>query len=194
MRLALLLLFGGALAFLDTVAVLPFWSAASTPKASLDWIGESIAETVRDALGSRNVLALEREDTAEAFTRLGLRERMAISEGSVVKLGQELDAEHVIFGTFDFTPNGATGAGAHGSLKIAARILDLKRLRLGPAVSIRYYRLAKTPSRSDAHRMVLWPVYGPFGGRADGPLANRIATGVADNSALSGAWAEWGLP
>jgi tetratricopeptide (TPR) repeat protein len=132
MRVVPLLLLGGAFAFADTVAVLPFWNAASAPKPNLDWIGESIAETVRDALGARNVLTLEREDTADAFTRLGLRERIAISEGSIVKLGQALDAEQVIFGTFDFTPNGAAGVGAHGSLKIAARILDLKRLRLGP--------------------------------------------------------------
>jgi tetratricopeptide (TPR) repeat protein len=132
MRVVPLLLFGAALAFADTVAVLPFWNAASNPKPSLDWIGESIAETVRDALGSRGVLTLERDDTVEAFERLGLRERMAISEGSVVRLGEELDAEQVIFGTFEFTPNGAAGAGAHGSLKIAARIVDLKRLRLGP--------------------------------------------------------------
>jgi tetratricopeptide (TPR) repeat protein len=132
MRVVPLLLFVGAFASADTVAVLPFWNAASTPKPNLDWIGESIAETVRDALGSRSVLTLERDDTAEAFTRLGLRERIAISEGSIVKLGQELDAEQVIFGTFDFTPNGAAGVGAHGTLKIAARILDLKRLRLGP--------------------------------------------------------------
>jgi tetratricopeptide (TPR) repeat protein len=132
MRVVPLLLLGGAFAFADTVAVLPFWNAASNPKPNLDWIGESIAETVRDALGSRSVLTLERDDTADAFSRLGLRERIAISEGSIVKLGQALDAEQVIFGTFDFTPNGAAGVGAHGSLKIAARILDLKRLRLGP--------------------------------------------------------------
>jgi len=132
MRVVPLLLLGGVFAFADTVAVLPFWNAAAAPKPNLDWIGESIAETVRDALGSRGVLTMERDDTVEAFERLGLRERIAISEGSVVKLGQELDAEQVIYGTFEFTPNGAAGAGAHGSLKIAARILDLKRLRLGP--------------------------------------------------------------
>ena len=125
-------LLGGVFSFADTVAVLPFWNGAATPKPNLEWIGESIAETVRDALGSRGVLTMERDDTVEAFERLGLRERIAISEGSVVKLGQELDAEQVIYGTFEFTPNGAAGAGAHGSLKIAARILDLKRLRLGP--------------------------------------------------------------
>lgn len=132
MRVVPLLLLGGALAFADTVAVLPFWNAGPNPKSNLDWIGESIAETVRDALGLRRVLTMERDETDDAFHRLGLRERISISEGSIVKLGEELDAEQVVFGTFEFTPNGAAGAGAHGSLKISARILDLKRLRLGP--------------------------------------------------------------
>ncbi len=132
MRVVPLLLLSGAWAFADTVAVLPFWNAASNPKTNLDWIGESIAETLRDALGSRGVLTMDRDDTVEAFERLGLRERVAISEGSVVKLGEELDAEQIVYGTFEFTPNGAAGAGAHGSLKISGRILDLKRLRLGP--------------------------------------------------------------
>jgi tetratricopeptide (TPR) repeat protein len=132
MRVVPLLLLAGAFAFADTVAVLPFWNAAPNAKSNMDWIGESIAETMRDALGSRGVLTIERNDTVEAFARLGLRERVAISEGSVVKLGEELDAEQILFGTFEFTPNGAAGAGAHGSLKISARILDLKRLKLGP--------------------------------------------------------------
>ncbi len=132
MRVVPLLLLAGAFAFADTIAVLPFWNAAPNATSNLDWIGESIAETMRDALGSRGVLTMERDDTVEAFERLGLRERVAISEGSVVKLGEELDAEQIVFGTFEFTPNGAAGAGAHGSLKISARILDLKRLKLGP--------------------------------------------------------------
>ena len=127
-----LLLLGGVFAFADTVAVLPFWNTAANSKPNLDWIGESIAETIRDSLGSRGVLTMERDDTVEAFDRLGLRERMAISEGTVVKIAEELDAEQVIYGTIEFTPNGVAGAGAHGSLKLAARILDLKRLRLGP--------------------------------------------------------------
>jgi tetratricopeptide (TPR) repeat protein len=132
MRVVWLLLLGAAFGFADTVVVLPFWNAASNPEGSLDWIGESIAETLRDALGTRGVLTMERNDTVEAFERLGLRQRVAISEGSVVKLGEELDAEQIVYGTFEFTPNGAAGAGAHGSLKISARILDLKRLKLGP--------------------------------------------------------------
>jgi tetratricopeptide (TPR) repeat protein len=119
----------------ESVAVLPFWNAAVKPSASMDWIGESIAETIRDAMGSRGVGAIERDDTEDAFHHLGLRERTPISEGSIIKLGEELDAEQIVYGTFEFAASStpATGTGAHGSLKISARILDLKRLKLSPA-------------------------------------------------------------
>ena len=61
-------------AWADTAAVLPF-SHTGTAADNLDWIGESIAETVQEALGSRGFLTLDREDIQEAYHRLDLRER-----------------------------------------------------------------------------------------------------------------------
>ena len=65
----------------DTAAVLPF--ANSSPKSpsgtsNLDWIGESIAETLRDAFGLRGIVTLAREDTQEAYRRLDLSRHGAI--------------------------------------------------------------------------------------------------------------------
>ncbi|MGH9557651.1 MAG: tetratricopeptide repeat protein [Bryobacteraceae bacterium] len=122
----------GLPAFADTAAVLPFWNTSST-QPNLDWIGESIAETIREALGSRGALTLERPDIQDAFRSLGLRERVALSQGSVIKVGESLDAEQVVYGNFEFTPDPSfTGPGVRGSLKISARIVDLKRLHLRP--------------------------------------------------------------
>lgn len=131
---AWILALAGVPVFGDTAAVLPFWNSAPSPSQSnLDWLGESIAETIAEALGSRGILTLERPDIQDAFRSLGLRERAALSQASVMKIGEELDAEEVIYGTFEFTPAAnAVGIGAKGSLKISGRILDLKRLRAGP--------------------------------------------------------------
>jgi tetratricopeptide (TPR) repeat protein len=104
-------------------------------QANLDWIGESIAETVREALGSRGVLTLERGEVLEAYRRLGLRERSPLSEASVMKIGETLDSEQVMYGRFEFTPAPASptaSTGMRGSLKITARIIDRRRMRLGP--------------------------------------------------------------
>ncbi|MBZ5601786.1 MAG: tetratricopeptide repeat protein [Acidobacteriia bacterium] len=119
----------------DTVAVLPFWNsgASAASQSNLDWIGESIAETVRESLGSRGILTLERSDLDDAFRSLNLRQRAPLSEASVIKIGELLDAEQAISGTFEFTAEAAaSGAGMRGSLKITARIVDRRKLRLGP--------------------------------------------------------------
>jgi tetratricopeptide (TPR) repeat protein len=151
-RLPFILLTAGGVfagsAFGGTAAVLPFanrtvTSAAaadakgagpdvkgSTP-ANMDWIGESIAETIRDALGSRSLVTLS-EEVEDAYHQLNLRPRSVLTNGSVLKIGEALDAEQVIYGTFEFTPDAAVqGPAQQGSLKISARIFDRRRFREG---------------------------------------------------------------
>src|SRR5579862_3013181 len=131
----LLLLLTALPALADTAAVLPFWNSgpSASTQANLDWIGESIAETVRESLGSRGILTLAGTDVDDAFHRLSLRPRAPLSEASVIKIGESLDAEQAIFGSFEFTPEStAPGTGVRGSLKIAARIVDRTHLHLSP--------------------------------------------------------------
>jgi tetratricopeptide (TPR) repeat protein len=125
------------------VAVLPFGnvSAQTSPSTgNLDWIGESIAETLRVAMGSRGIMALDRDDIQSAYRGLNLRERALLTEASVMKIGEAVDAEQVIYGRFEFQPSaGATTADAaaigtvpgesRGSLKISARVLDRRKMR-----------------------------------------------------------------
>jgi len=68
--LVLAALCGGALRA-ETVLVLPFFNHSQS--ANLEWIGESVAETVRDSLSSEGLLVLDREDRLEAYRRLSLR-------------------------------------------------------------------------------------------------------------------------
>ena len=120
--------------FAENTAVFPFSNLSSSVEirnpASMDWIGESIAETLRAAFATRGVLTLERERVGEAYRRLQLRERAELTEASLLKLGEVLDAEQVVHGTFLFVPAdpGATSA-SKGSLKIQARISDRRHLR-----------------------------------------------------------------
>jgi tetratricopeptide (TPR) repeat protein len=128
---------GGLLA--GTAAVLPFANRTATARPSqgnMDWIGESIAETVRDALGPRGVVTLSREEVDEAYRQLNLRPRGLLTAGSVLKIGEALDAEQVIYGTFEFSSelpadSSASVGPQQGSLKISARIFDRRRLHEG---------------------------------------------------------------
>jgi tetratricopeptide (TPR) repeat protein len=109
----------------DTVLVLPFFNLTTSP--NLDWIGESLAEAVREALVSHGVLALSREEREEAFRRLSIRPYALLTRASVVKAGAELDAGQVVFGQYSLTSG--------GSVQITSRVLDLKRIRQGPELN-----------------------------------------------------------
>jgi len=107
----------------------------ATPAAvsNLDWIGESIAETLRDSMSARNVLTVEREDTDAAYRKLTLHPRAILTAASAMKIGETLDAENVVYGTFEWKPNAGGGAAA-GTLTVIARIFDRRRLREGSEI------------------------------------------------------------
>jgi tetratricopeptide (TPR) repeat protein len=117
--------------------VLPFFNHAKS--ANLDWIGESIAESVNDSLASSDLLTLDRGDRLEAYRRLSLRNGAEITHASIIKIGQALDASSVVYGSYELLPglvtdtaNNPTVTLSKGSLRITARILDLKLMRQGP--------------------------------------------------------------
>ena len=108
--------------------VLPF-SNLSQDK-NLDWIGESIAEMVHEAISSEGLLVLDRNDRALAYKRLGIRPYALLTRASVVKIGDELDANHVVYGTFEILREPQEGSAVlKPSIVIKARVLDLRRLR-----------------------------------------------------------------
>jgi tetratricopeptide (TPR) repeat protein len=107
------------------VLALPFFN--HTASANLDWIGESIAETLRDAMAPEGVLVLDREDRLEAYRRLSLRSGAELTHASIFKIGESLDASLVIYGYYELSSN--------TTLKITARILDIQHTRQGPEFS-----------------------------------------------------------
>ncbi|MFB3826029.1 MAG: tetratricopeptide repeat protein [Bryobacteraceae bacterium] len=122
--LALAAVLHPAAARAETVLVLPFFNESKP--ANLDWIGESIAENIREALASEGLLVLDREDRLEGCRRLGLRAGALLTNASVIKLGEALDAAQVVYGSYEVSEDARPG------LRIAARVLDLRRIRKGP--------------------------------------------------------------
>jgi tetratricopeptide (TPR) repeat protein len=126
-RKLLLVIFATFTLRADSVLVLPFFNYAKS--ANLEWIGESIAETIHDALLSEGILALDREDRLEVFRRLSMRPNAVLTRASVIKAADALDAATVIYGEYELIP---TAPPSRGSLRITARIMDVKRSRQGP--------------------------------------------------------------
>jgi tetratricopeptide (TPR) repeat protein len=129
---ALVVLLCGALRA-ETVLVLPFFNHSKS--ANLSWIGESIAESVHDSLASEGLLLLDREDRLEAYRRLSLRPGAELTRASVLKIGESLDVLQVIYGSYELLPAEPGKDQSKGSLRITARILDMKRTRQGPPFS-----------------------------------------------------------
>src|SRR5213594_2963948 len=86
----------------DTVLALPFFNLSNSP--NLDWIGESIAETIREFLTAHDVLTLDREERQEAFRRLSIRPYALLTRASVIKLAESLDVGKVIMGQYTLSP------------------------------------------------------------------------------------------
>jgi len=117
----------------ETVVVLPFFNHAKSQ--NLDWIGESIAEAVQDSLASEGLLVLGRGDRLEAFRRQSLRPGAEITHASIIKVGESLDASQVVYGYYELLPAGPDSPPSKGSLRITARVLDLKHTRQSTAFS-----------------------------------------------------------
>ena len=112
----------------ETYLVLPFFNLSGN--ANLDWIGESLAGNIHESLASEGVLALDREDRLEAYRRLSIRPNSRMTKASVVRLGTELDASAVIYGSYELTaPESGQG---RGTIRITAQILNLQKLSGGP--------------------------------------------------------------
>src|SRR5215475_4840068 len=131
MRLAVIAIFLCGSLYGETTLVIPFFNHANS--SNLDWIGESIAETVGDSLTSEGLLVLDRANRLEGYRRLSLRPGAELTHASVLKLGQALDASNVVYGFYEFLPADPSNTQSKGSLRITARILDLKHVRQGAA-------------------------------------------------------------
>jgi tetratricopeptide (TPR) repeat protein len=130
LALSVLLAAGVAPGRAESYLIIPFFNLSKS--ANLDWIGESISETVREALVWNGVLALGRDDREEAAKRLSLRTSSRLTLASIIKLGETLDADRVIYGEFEWKPGEEAQEPPKGSLSITAHILDLKGMRRGP--------------------------------------------------------------
>jgi tetratricopeptide (TPR) repeat protein len=112
----------------DTVAVLPLFNVDEHTSPNLDWIGESVSETIDEALGSSGLLVLTREDREEVYHRLSLRTGVVLTRASVLKIGETLDAGQIAFGEFK-VDGGETGStNLKSNLKLTLRVIDLKKM------------------------------------------------------------------
>jgi tetratricopeptide (TPR) repeat protein len=109
----------------DTWLVAPL--ANQTGKPTLDWIGESVAESISEALRRQGVLVVDRDERKEGESRLALRANVPLTKASRIKLAEMLDANHLIAGSYGLVENG-TGM---GTLRIEVETINVRDFRRG---------------------------------------------------------------
>ena len=116
----------------ENFLVLPFFNNSGSN--NLDWVGESICQTVREALASEGVLTLDRQAREEGYRRLSVKPYAVLTKATVMRLAESLDADQVIFGSFNVTaPQGQDRA--KGTIRIQAQAIDIRKARRGPEYS-----------------------------------------------------------
>lgn len=71
---------------------------------SLDWIGESISESLRASLQSADLAVVSREEREAGVKRLSLRPGTSLSFASLIKVAENVEADFLLYGHFEFTP------------------------------------------------------------------------------------------
>jgi tetratricopeptide (TPR) repeat protein len=117
-----------------TVLILRFHNASSFP--DLSWVGESVSEVLSSELAPTNLIVINRDTRSEAMKRLSLRADADYTKATVIRLGQTVDADYVIYGSYTASPDPAAPKELRNSqLNITARMLDLRHFHDGPEVT-----------------------------------------------------------
>ena len=122
---------------------LPFTNTGA--EGSVDWIGEAMPEILNQRFAAAGFLPVSRSDRAYALDHLGLPADFRPTRASTLRLAQNLDADSVIFGTYQVDGDRITAT---------ARILDVVNLRESQPI-VESAELSRLPDVANA---VAWRV------------------------------------
>jgi tetratricopeptide (TPR) repeat protein len=103
-----------------TILVFPFENGSRNP--SLDWLCEGLAELTIERLQGPRRFVLAREDRLEALERMGLPASANPSRATMITLGEDADADVIVFGRF--TSDGKTISLTARALQLAPPLLS----------------------------------------------------------------------
>src|SRR5258705_4395452 len=106
-----------------TLVVLPFTNVSKNP--GIQWLSECLPELLEERLKWPSLNVLGREERVIAFDRTGIAYSWNSSKATLIKIGQELDAQFLILG--EFSSDGKR-------LEVSLSSLDLRKSGLGQPV------------------------------------------------------------
>src|SRR5713226_468442 len=121
--------------------VFPFENAGASPR--LDWLGEGLEELTIQRLWGAGEQVYSHAGRLAELERYGLPRSSKLSRATMLHIGEDLDADFVVFGRF--TANGP-------SFTIESRILKVSPARLLPALR----ETGPLESLMDLHARLIW--------------------------------------
>lgn len=116
-----------------TVLVVRFHNTSSYP--DLDWVGESVAETLRAEFNQSSQIVPDHEVSAEGMNRLSLRPEAVFTKATLIRLGRGLDADYVVYGGYEVKLAPDNPRLQDSSVTVTTRFIDLRKLKDGPDIS-----------------------------------------------------------
>jgi tetratricopeptide (TPR) repeat protein len=126
-----------------TLLVFPFKNDGRM--ASLDWLGEGLAELTVERLQDRGLSVLSRQERLAALEKIGLPDSARFSHATMMKIAAEADADEVVFGRFVSDGKAVT---------LEARVLRLSPPGLSPA----YTQTSSFEDLLRAHARLSWQI------------------------------------
>ncbi|MEZ5354685.1 MAG: tetratricopeptide repeat protein [Bryobacteraceae bacterium] len=109
----------------ESYLVVPFVNR--TGDSNLDWVGESLSESIRESLVESGATVTSREDREQAARKLSLKTSPHLTLASSTKLGEALGCDRIIYGQFELKPDPLqTNGQGRGMLSAVARVMDRK--------------------------------------------------------------------
>jgi Tfp pilus assembly protein PilF len=108
------------------LVVLTFPFENTGQEISLEWLSEGLAELTVERLGGRGYYLLSRQERLDVLETAGLPVSTRFSRATMLKLGEDADADEIVFGRYS----------SDGSaLTVTARVLHLSPPSLSPEFS-----------------------------------------------------------
>ena len=107
----------------------------TSPYPDLDWVGESVAETLRSEFNQSGQIVPDRNASAEGMNRLALRPDAVFTKATLIRLGRTLDADQVVYGTYEVKLSPDSSRLQDSSVNVTMRFIDLRKLKDGPDIT-----------------------------------------------------------
>jgi tetratricopeptide (TPR) repeat protein len=120
-------------AFPATVLVMPFSNTSQF--SDLNWVGESISETLKGEFSALNEIVFDRDSVANGLNQLSLRPGATFTKATLIRLGQTLDADYICYGSYEATLPSGDSQLKNSSVRVTSRFIDLRKLHDGSSIT-----------------------------------------------------------